>query len=103
MRIMIICPAPPGSRQGNRVTALRWARMLRSLGHQVRIRGPAAAVERADLLLALHARRSAAAVRRFRNRYPSRPVIVALTGTDLYRDFPRSRATQRCVELADTL
>ena len=37
LRITLVCPAPPGSRQGNRITALRWARVLRSLGHRVRI------------------------------------------------------------------
>ncbi len=103
MRVVIVCPAPPGSRQGNRVTAVRWSRLLRAQGHRVRIRLPDAAVERADLLIALHARRSALAVRRFRKRSPAQPVIVALTGTDLYHDLPRSRATQRSVELADRL
>ena len=36
-RIQLLCPAPPGSRTGNRVTALRWAGHLRNLGHQVEI------------------------------------------------------------------
>lgn len=103
MRVVIVCPAPPGSRQGNRVTAVRWSRLLRAQGHRVSIRLPDAAVERADLLIALHARYSAQAVRRVKRRCPSRPVIVALTGTDLYRDLPHSSAAQRCVELADRL
>ncbi len=37
-----------------------------------------------DLMLALHAWRSAASIARFKTRYPDRPLIVALTGTDLY-------------------
>src|SRR3972149_4954140 len=37
MRIQLICPAPPGSLYGNRVTALRWARILRRLGPRVRL------------------------------------------------------------------
>ena len=57
MRIIMACPAPPQSRRGNRVTAERWAGLLRGLGHDVRIvqdytGGPC------DLLIALHARRS---------------------------------------------
>lgn len=102
LTIALVCPAPPGSRQGNRVTALRWARCLRGLGHRVRIlaawRG-----EDADLLVALHARRSAASVRGFRARHRERPVVVALTGTDLYRDLATSRAARRSLELADRL
>jgi putative glycosyltransferase (TIGR04348 family) len=59
--------------------------------------------ETADLLIALHARRSAPAVRAFRNRFADRPIVVALTGTDLYRDLPKSRTAMRSVEEADRL
>jgi putative glycosyltransferase (TIGR04348 family) len=102
MRIRMICPAPPGSRFGNRVTAQRWARLLRKLGHRVEIstlyRG-----EPCDILIALHAKRSAAAAHRFRERYPRKPLIVALTGTDVYRDIHRYAEAQRTLELADRL
>jgi putative glycosyltransferase (TIGR04348 family) len=102
MRIQIICPAPRGSRSGNRTTAVRWARLLRQSGHRVGI------AERyheqpCDVLIAMHARRSADAARRFHARYPGRPLIVALTGTDLYRDIRHSRAAQRSLELATRL
>lgn len=102
LSIALVCPAPPGSRQGNRVTALRWARILRGLGHRVRILG-AWRGEDVDLLVALHARRSAASVRAFRARHPERRVVVALTGTDLYHDLATSRAARRSLELADRL
>lgn len=102
MNILIVTPARPGTRHGNRVTALRWARLLRQLGHRVRI-AVGYQGERADLLVALHARRSAAAVRAFARRYPDRPVVVALTGTDLYRDLPRSRAARETLERATRL
>ena len=39
-------------------------------------------------MIALHARRSHAAVARWQARHPARPLVVALTGTDLYRDLP---------------
>ena len=60
MQIRIICPAPPGSLYGNRVTAMRWARLLKELGHRVVIAADYLN-ERCDLLIALHARRSAGA------------------------------------------
>jgi hypothetical protein len=85
-KILMTCPAPPGSLYGNRVTAKRWARVLRELGHRLAIvqtwRG-----EPCDLLLALHARRSADSALRFAREHPQKPLLVALTGTDLYRDI----------------
>jgi putative glycosyltransferase (TIGR04348 family) len=42
----------------------------------------------ADVLIALHARRSHAAVAAWRRRHPERPIVLALTGTDLYGDIP---------------
>ena len=38
-----------------------------------------------DLLVAIHAWRSAASVAAFRGRYPSRPLVVLMSGTDVYR------------------
>jgi putative glycosyltransferase (TIGR04348 family) len=99
MRIGIVTPAPPRSRYGNRVTALRWARILRKLGHRVSIVQDYQS-EPYDLLVALHARRSYRAARWFHREHPERPLIVALTGTDLYRDLPRSRRAQKSLELA---
>jgi putative glycosyltransferase (TIGR04348 family) len=99
MRISIITPAPPRSLYGNRVTALRWARMLRELGHHISI-ATAYTGQPCDLLIALHARRSYPSVELFNREHPDRPLIVALTGTDLYRDLPRSRSAQRALELA---
>ncbi len=37
MKIALITPVPAQSRQGNRVTALRWARIFKALGHRVTI------------------------------------------------------------------
>ncbi|HKJ10301.1 MAG TPA: selenoneine biosynthesis selenosugar synthase SenB [Gammaproteobacteria bacterium] len=84
MRIVLITPARPSARAGNRATAVRWAQFLRQDGHRVDI-----ATEyngaRADAMIALHAWRSAPAIRLFHERFPDRRLIVALTGTDLYR------------------
>ncbi|MBI4716437.1 MAG: TIGR04348 family glycosyltransferase [Planctomycetes bacterium] len=102
MNICLVTPAPPGSRSGNRVTALRWARILRDLGHRVRL-----AVEfdrrRYDLLIALHARKSFPSIRGFRECWPARPLILALTGTDVYGFIHTDRRAKRALELADRL
>lgn len=99
MRIQIITPAPPGTQHGNRITALRWARILRELGHRVGL-AQAYEGETVDLLVALHAKRSHPAIRNFNRLYPDRPLIVALTGTDVYHDLPKSRRAQDSLELA---
>src|SRR5262245_241757 len=102
LKIGIVTPAPPGSRHGNRVTALRWARMLRSLGHRVEITQSYEG-ESHDLLIALHALRSHDAIKHFHCEHPDRPLIVALTGTDLYRDLPKSKWARQSLELASRL
>lgn len=102
MRVDIVTPAPPRSRYGNRVTALRWARMLGQLGHRVSVLQEYSG-EPCDLLIALHARRSFPSVSRFRSERPSVPLIVALTGTDLYQDLQRGGRALRSLDLADRL
>ncbi len=102
MRIQIITPARASARTGNLVTARRWARMLRGLGHRVRVTTKYGN-ERADLLIALHARRSAAAVLRFRRLHLREPIVVALTGTDIYDERSLSPSARRAMALADRL
>jgi len=102
MNITIITPAPPQSRKGNRVTALRWSRLLRQLGHRARIRQEYHG-EGCDLLVALHARRSFTAIEHFRRLYPDRPLVVALTGTDLYDEIHRDETARQALALASRL
>ena len=102
MRILQITPAGPSSRAGNRTTADRWTRLLEKLGHEV----TTATDYRHgsyDLLLALHAYKSSAAIQRFDAAHPSAAIVVALTGTDLYRDLPEHAEAQKSVEMADRL
>jgi putative glycosyltransferase (TIGR04348 family) len=98
--LTIVTPARPGARNGNLHTAARWAAMLRSAGFTVKV---AQAWDGAptDALIALHARRSHDSVQRWRNAHPDAPLVVALTGTDLYRDLPRSAPARRSLALAD--
>ena len=88
MRITIVTPANAGRTAGNRVTAVRWSLILRGLGHRVRLKTGYDG-RPCDVLIALHARKSAAAVARFRLLRPRGGLIVALVGTDLYVDLKR--------------
>jgi putative glycosyltransferase (TIGR04348 family) len=99
MRIALVTPAGPGTRNGNRHTALRWAAFLRSAGHRVSISTEDLSGE-ADLMLALHARRSHASIRAFPRE---KPLLVALTGTDVYRDIRTSAEARESLELAHRL
>ena len=105
MRILIVTPERAGSRKGNRITAVRWAGLLRGLGHRVALSQHFEG-QPCDLLIALHAWRSAAAVRRFRRERPRAPLVLVLGGTDLYRDMKRRASRRRVLEalaLADRL
>ena len=101
-RISIVTPARPGTRNGNRHTAGRWAGFLRDAGHRVAVRTEWQG-EPCDLLLALHADRSHASVAEFRRQCPGKPLVVTLTGTDLYRDLPKSRNARQSLRMADKL
>lgn len=99
MKITLITPYAGHSRTGNRNTAYRYAHFLRELGHIVSIQvnwdgRPA------DMMLALHARRSHDAIRRFADSHPQRPLILALTGTDLYRDIREDSSARLSMSLA---
>ena len=99
----IATPARPGSKIGNRVTALRWAKRLRELGWHVQV-GELWTGEPCDLLVALHARKSHASIVRHAREQPDRPRIVALTGTDLYGDIiNHDAAATESLELATRL
>jgi putative glycosyltransferase (TIGR04348 family) len=100
MKIGIVTPAPPKSTRGNRITAERWAKLLRALGHRVTI-SEKYVNQQVDLLIALHARRSHASILRFREEHPEKPIILALTGTDVYRDIHQNAEARRSLELAD--
>jgi len=84
MEIVLVTPASPDSRAGNRATANRWQRLLEQSGHRVSVMTGYEG-EPCDLLIALHAWRSHKAIETFRHIWPELPLIVVLTGTDIYR------------------
>jgi putative glycosyltransferase (TIGR04348 family) len=82
MKIIIVTPAKKGDRSGNRATANRWATILKKLGHS-----PHTLTEYdgapCDAMMAIHAWRSAASIRKFRKINPELPLLLCLAGTDI--------------------
>ena len=100
MRIALVTPAGPGTRNGNRHTALRWAAFLRNAGHRVDVAVQWTPDWRIDAMLALHARRSYPSIKTFSS---DKMLVVALTGTDVYRDIKTSEEARESLELAQRL
>ena len=99
--VLIVSPALAAANNGNWHTAWRWSRMLSEHCRttiSTRWEGSECAA-----LIALHARRSAASVAAFAQAHPQRPLIVVLTGTDLYRDIRSDEQAQRSLRLASHL
>lgn len=99
--IAIISPALANANNGNWQTARRWTQYLQTR-HRVTLalQWDGAPV---DALIALHARRSAASIAAFRKTHPSAPIILVLTGTDLYRDLATDDLARRSVQYATRL
>ncbi len=99
--IVIVTPALADANNGNWQTAHRWAAMLRSVRP---VRLSADWTDGTDvLMIALHARRSAPSIQAWKRVHPQRPLVVVLTGTDLYRDIAVDADAQRSLTLADRL
>jgi len=99
--VCLVTPALASANNGNWQTAQRWARLI-AADYEVRV------VQQwdgapADVMLALHARRSAASIAAWAAARPKKPLAVVLTGTDLYRDIETDAAAQRSLALADRL
>ena len=54
-------------------------------------------------MIALHARRSAPSIHAWAKQQPTKPLIVVLTGTDLYRDIQTDADAKKSLELATHL
>ncbi|AOW14404.1 glycosyl transferase family 1 [Hydrogenophaga crassostreae] len=104
--LCLVTPALADANNGNWQTARRWARML-SGHYRVRLVQSWSGHSPEDLaddgLLALHARRSADSVAAWAAQCPGKPLALALTGTDLYRDIQTDGSAQRSLQLAQRL
>jgi putative glycosyltransferase (TIGR04348 family) len=94
LSVLILTPALADANNGNYRTAARWAALLSSDSAVIREVALAKSWqgEQADVVIVLHARRSATSVAAIKAAAPKLPVIVALTGTDLYKDVPAGDA-----------
>ena len=94
-------PALASANNGNWQTAWRWSRMLSGAYRTQLLQRWSG--ERADLLIALHARRSADSIAAWAGQLAKAPLVVALTGTDLYRDIATDAQAKQSLQLADRL
>jgi putative glycosyltransferase (TIGR04348 family) len=102
--VLIATPYAARANNGNWRTAARWSRMLRDRYRLiVQAHCETTQLTDGDILIALHARRSHAVVRAWHERFADRPIVVVLTGTDLYRDLPADPDARDSLELADRL
>ncbi len=101
-RIEIVTPAPPGTLHGNRITALRWNRFLSRLNYQSTVTEHWSG-KSCDALVALHGLRSHDSIQRFKKAHPHHPVVLIMTGTDIYRDLKDSTKVIKSMEMADAI
>jgi putative glycosyltransferase (TIGR04348 family) len=107
--IVLVSPAMREANNGNWHTALRWSKFL--VGHcdtaLVKSWPPAGGISTTapapQAMIALHARRSAESIHAWAHACPEKPLIVVLTGTDLYRDIQHDAAAQESLALATHL
>ena len=99
--ICIISPALAAANNGNWQTAKRWQHMLSGDYHvEIMLQWDGKPY---DVMLALHARRSADSIAQWAAKFPDKLIVLALTGTDLYRDIAVDPLAQQSLKLAHRL
>lgn len=107
--LVLVSPAMPDANNGNWHTAHRWARFLSGhcdialLQSWPESHKSFAADLAPHCMVALHARRSAPSIQAWAAAWPHKPLIVVLTGTDLYRDIQNDANAQQSLALATHL
>jgi putative glycosyltransferase (TIGR04348 family) len=103
LRVVIVSPALADANNGNWQTARRWQHLLRPHFARIVRQWPDALAHQDDVMLALHARRSADAVAAWHALHGPKGLGLALTGTDLYRDIAHDAQAQQSLALAHSL
>jgi putative glycosyltransferase (TIGR04348 family) len=102
--VVIVSPALAAANNGNWHTAQRWASFLQAVAPARIVKDWPDAHAAADtVMIALHARRSAAAIAQWAAQRGPRGLAVVLTGTDLYGDIHSDPGARRSLELAQAL
>ncbi len=81
---------------------MRWQNFLEELGYAVVIIESWSGADSA-MLIALHAYRSHSSMMEFHKNHPDKPIVLMLTGTDLYRDMAVHAEVVHSMEIADKL
>jgi putative glycosyltransferase (TIGR04348 family) len=103
-QVVIVTPALRAANNGNWKTAWRWQRHLAErCNARIVAAWPDAQAAGDQVMIALHARRSAASIAAWAAEHPGRGLAVTLTGTDLYRDIQFDAAAQHSLQRAQIL
>ena len=103
-QVVIVSPALRDANNGNWRTARRWqAHLAGEFRARIVDHWPDAAAADDRVMIALHARRSAAAVASWHAARSRGGLAVVLTGTDLYRDIQTDVAARRSLAMAGQL
>jgi putative glycosyltransferase (TIGR04348 family) len=105
LSLLIVTPYLADANNGNWRTARRWQQLL-TPHYRVKIVDGIEITQlrsKPDVIIALHARRSHQAIVAAKKNFSTVPLIVVLTGTDLYRDIAESIEAQQSLVLADAL
>lgn len=102
--VLIITPYLADANNGNWRTAHRWQKLLQPhFRVNLQTGADTKSEMKPDAVIALHARRSHAAILAVKKQFPGVPLAVVLTGTDLYRDIADSVEANDSLAIADAL
>lgn len=102
--IVIVSPALAAANNGNWQTAQRWQQMLSKQFHCRIVQSwPDKFANQDEVMLALHARKSAGSIAAWYAAKGASKLAVVLTGTDLYRDIQTDAAAQASLAMASKI
>ncbi len=102
--IVIVSPALSDANNGNWQTADRWRQMLAKNFHcRIVQTWPDKFFNQDNVMIALHARKSADSIAAWHAAHGGSRLVLALTGTDLYRDIQTNATPKAALAMASRL